>query len=236
MTDACGMSIKFKRETVAVAMIAAASTVAPFGAPTQAAAMPGDCVKAPVAEAKGEGLQHDVDALYRAGLGRAADEQGLQYWVDVAEADGLRHVAWGLKESREFDLRFGELTDDEYVEGLYCRVLGRKPDEEGAKYWRTKIAEGADPSEVLIWFSQSLEAGTPEKPDGDSEVIHPLPEKPDGDSEVIHPLPEKPDGDSEVIHPLPEEPDGDSEALIPVPERVIEPPIYELPDADVLHD
>ncbi len=213
----------FKREAIAVAVIAAVSTVAPFGASAQTAEAPGDCVKAPVAEAKGEGIEHKVDALYRAGLGRAADEKGLAYWVDVAEANGLRSVAWGLKASHEFDMRFGQLTEDQYVEGLYCRVLGRKPDEKGANYWREKMAAGADPSAVLVWFSQSLEAGSPEKPEGDSEVIRPLPEKPEGDSEVIRPLPEDPDDESEALIP-------------PIDGRVIEPPIYKLPELDVVSD
>lgn len=99
-----------------------------------------------------------VDDLYELILHRGPDRAGRAYWVDrLGGGSWTRDVASDLFGSPEFtDLSGG--TAMGYVDAVYERVLGRKPDRGGIDYWTSSIEQGAPRSEVAIYVFTSVEA------------------------------------------------------------------------------
>ncbi|MEO0822809.1 MAG: DUF4214 domain-containing protein [Pseudomonadota bacterium] len=103
-----------------------------------------------------------VALLYEAGLGRQADDAGLNFWIDQREA-GFTEYALSSEflASDEFESTVGDpdtLTDQELVEGLYENVLGRPGEEEGIAFWTEVLAGPAFAAEnTLLAFAVSEE-------------------------------------------------------------------------------
>ena len=99
-----------------------------------------------------------VMRLYEGVLGRAPDAWGLDGWMD-AMADGVSRgqLAQGFLDSTEFVSGSGTLSDTDFVELLYNRVLGRQSDADGKAYWVGEIQQGMTRAEALMGFSESLE-------------------------------------------------------------------------------
>jgi hypothetical protein len=110
---------------------------------------------------------NSVALLYEAGLGRAADTGGLNFWIDRVEAgSNLLELAANFLESNEFTTRFGDddgMAADQFVNVMYQNVLGRPGEGEGVAYWISVMANGATREEVLVGFALSPEnaQGTP---------------------------------------------------------------------------
>ncbi len=99
-----------------------------------------------------------VFRLYVAMLQRAPDAEGLEFWAGLAEQGwSLDRVAGAMMESAEFQARYGDLGDLEFVRQVYCNVLGRDPDTSGGSYWLGQVVRGADRGTVIRGFSQSTE-------------------------------------------------------------------------------
>ena len=100
-----------------------------------------------------------VARLYRAGLGRSADQGGLGYWTEsIQDGATLGQLAASFLDSPEFTSRFGHsLGHAEFVQRLYQNVLGRAPDPSGQAYWTGVLARGADRATVLAAISESAE-------------------------------------------------------------------------------
>ncbi len=73
-----------------------------------------------------------VGLIYEAGLGRAADAGGLNFWIDRYEAGtSLEAIGGGFLDSAEFTSRYGDddaMTPTRFVTVMYQNVLGRAPD------------------------------------------------------------------------------------------------------------
>jgi hypothetical protein len=112
--------------------------------------------------ARASEFQDEVILLYKAGFGRAADADGLDYWTSkVTKMSDLREVALSFLDSDEFVARFGTSDDmaaGAYVNVLYKNVLGRAGDVDGLKYWTDKLSIGAtNQADLLVAFALSDE-------------------------------------------------------------------------------
>ena len=110
-----------------------------------------------------EGLQaqwtDEVYRLYGATLDRAPDGGGLAAWTEaLAGGRTLRDVADGFLHSSEFQSRYGNTTDAEFVTLLYHNVLGRAPDAGSFTIWIDRLGSGAwSRAEVVLSFANSAE-------------------------------------------------------------------------------
>ncbi len=103
----------------------------------------------------------DVALTYEAGLGRQADPNGLNFWVDQRER-GLSREGLALEflGSTEFAETVGDpatLEDRMLVEGLYANVLGRPGDGGGIAFWEGRLADGLGRDALLVAFAESPE-------------------------------------------------------------------------------
>lgn len=94
--------------------------------------------------------------LYAAMFLRLPDDEGFAYWQARELQTGLRDVAWAFINSEESQLRYGSVSDEEFVRLLYVNILDREPDAEGYEYWLGVIARD-DRMAVLLGFSESVE-------------------------------------------------------------------------------
>ncbi|MEY3672247.1 MAG: hypothetical protein RI904_1904 [Pseudomonadota bacterium] len=96
--------------------------------------------------------------LYMAALDRTPDPSGLASWTNVLRSGAdLDDVAHGFVTSAEFESRYGDLDDSEYVTQLYQNVLNRSPDASGHANWMHHLEAGETREAVLIGFSESTE-------------------------------------------------------------------------------
>lgn len=96
--------------------------------------------------------------LYMAALDRTPDPSGLASWTNVLRSGAdLDDVAHGFVTSAEFESRYGDLDNSEYVTQLYQNVLNRTPDASGHANWMGHLESGETREAVLIGFSESAE-------------------------------------------------------------------------------
>lgn len=109
------------------------------------------------------GPQHvaNIALLYEAGLGRAADTAGLNYWIDEFEKGRpLVEMAAAFLESDEFNSRYGDddaMSNQRFAEVMYTNVLGRAPDVGGLAFWTAELDRGANHEQILQAFAASPE-------------------------------------------------------------------------------
>jgi hypothetical protein len=106
----------------------------------------------------------DVGHLYEAGLGRAADAAGLDFWTGVLLEGDLTEedIAAHFLASPEFAARVGApadtLSDEEFVELVYLNALDREGDAAGLDFWTDALAApGFDRADLLVAFAESPE-------------------------------------------------------------------------------
>gem|GEM_PF-3908347 len=97
--------------------------------------------------------------LYKAYFNRVPNQEGFEYWLDIyQEGDSLEEIAEYFTGSSEFFTRFSKLSESEYIDQLYLRVLGRLPDEEGKIYWLDEFEEeNITRSSIVVYFSEGPE-------------------------------------------------------------------------------
>lgn len=104
----------------------------------------------------------NVALIYEAGLDRAGDIAGINFWIDARE-DGLseRGLAQAFLSSSEFAATVGDpetLTNRALVEGLYRNVLDRDGEEAGVDFWTAQLDAPAFTEEALLLaFAYSAE-------------------------------------------------------------------------------
>lgn len=104
------------------------------------------------------GVSDSIVRLYLSVFDRAPDADGFEYWLDLYEnSTSLKQIADEFVISEEWDTRYGDLDDREYLEVLYRNVLDRVPDTGGETYWLNEMSQGLDRSELLMYFSESEE-------------------------------------------------------------------------------
>lgn len=98
--------------------------------------------------------------LYRAYFVRDADRGGLAYWSDRARDDELTfgEISQRFARSSEFENRYGQLSNRQFVAKLYQNVFGRAADGGGLDFWTKRLdARRDDRGRVVLQFSESSE-------------------------------------------------------------------------------
>ena len=100
-----------------------------------------------------------IQQLYVAYLGRAADKAGLDYWLAATNSTDTTPAKLTLDDLRtnfttqqtEYTSVYGGLTREETVVKIYNNLFGRAPDADGLTYWTT--GGGASVSTDLLLTS-----------------------------------------------------------------------------------
>lgn len=128
----------------------------------------------------------EIALLYQAALGRTPDATGVVSWTNQAafalptsvrqeygvyalsnasgQFNGTLSIAAGFTNSAEFQAKYGNLTDAQFVTQLYANVLDRAPDAAGLASWEqalTPVSQGGKGETrdyVLVGFAESAEA------------------------------------------------------------------------------
>lgn len=101
-----------------------------------------------------------VMRLYSAALGRTPDDAGLAANVAALDTLGLQGVANLFVNSAEFQSRFGNLTNVQFLQQLYVFALGRQGDGAGLQAWLNAMDNGMTRAQVVVGFSESAENQT----------------------------------------------------------------------------
>ena len=106
-----------------------------------------------------EGRIAPIVRLYFAYFLRIPDYEGLQFWINqYTNGTPLASISEAFAASLEFQLRYGSLSDGDFVTLVYRNVLSRDPDPEGYAYWLGQLSSGAQTrGQVMLGFSESVE-------------------------------------------------------------------------------
>ena len=80
--------------------------------------------------------------LYVAYYGRPADAAGLQFWAENIEANGVDAAISAFGNSAEYTERFGDLSNEALVNGIYQQAFGRDADAGGLAFYTEKLENG----------------------------------------------------------------------------------------------
>lgn len=94
----------------------------------------------------------DLQQLYIGYFGRAADQEGLNFWLDAINSGGLSldNVHTAFVNSDEYNAQYEGMTVSEKVAAVYENVLGRVADEAGLEFWTNAINTGLITEDQLI--------------------------------------------------------------------------------------
>jgi hypothetical protein len=99
-----------------------------------------------------------VYRLYLATLARAPDVSGYLNWQNtITSGRTLLSITSGFINSAEFQQRYGNLNNTQFVTLLYQNVLHRAPDAGGLANWVNSLNTGASRESVVNGFSESQE-------------------------------------------------------------------------------
>lgn len=105
-------------------------------------------------------LTDSVYRLYSAYFLREPDQAGWDYWVDVYGSranTNLEVISDSFARSDEFRLRYGPLSNTDFVRLVYRNVLGREADQGGLDHWVGSLNRGYPRGSVMMAFSESEE-------------------------------------------------------------------------------
>lgn len=98
-----------------------------------------------------------VQQLYVAYLGRAADKAGLDYWLDELNASPATLTLENLRanfvnEQPEYANAYAGLSRQDTVIKVYNNLFGRAPDAAGLTYWTTGAGASVNADQLLTAF------------------------------------------------------------------------------------
>lgn len=95
-----------------------------------------------------------ITTLYETTFGRTAEAGGLQYWFDAAaHGASLADISKAFTNSAEFLQSTAQLSDTEFIAGLYQNTFGRAADDGGAAYWAQALHNGATRAQLIEAFA-----------------------------------------------------------------------------------
>lgn len=107
---------------------------------------------------------NDIDVaslvrLYDTAFGRAADEAGINFWIEQVESGvTLGDIAAGFVASAEAQPQYASLSNEAYVAALYVDGLGRTGGAAEAQFWIDHLNHGdLTRGETLLAFADSAE-------------------------------------------------------------------------------
>lgn len=132
-----------------LAVMVAALTIAIPVSPVGAESYPSSCPE----------MTDSITRLYRAYFLRQPDAIGFHYWTNVYKngEDGLEDISEYFFRSSEFQSRYGQTDNDDYVELVYRNVLRRAPDPRGRRHWIQSLEQGYSRGALMVAFSESEE-------------------------------------------------------------------------------
>jgi hypothetical protein len=96
--------------------------------------------------------------LYLGFFLRMPDYGGLDYWFrKVWAGTSLDVAASQFAGSSEFERRYGQLDDGEYLDLIYQNLFDRAPDPSGKDYWLRRLQGGMKRGAVMRFFCESSE-------------------------------------------------------------------------------
>ncbi|WP_296258802.1 MULTISPECIES: DUF4214 domain-containing protein [unclassified Pseudomonas] len=107
-----------------------------------------------------------VQQLYVAYLGRAADKAGLDYWLNELNGDTTAPATLTLEDLRanfvneqpEYQNAYAGLTRTETVSKIYLQLFGHSADAAGLAYWTTGGGASVETDQLLVAFVNGASA------------------------------------------------------------------------------
>lgn len=99
-------------------------------------------------------IEKNLQTLYLGILGRAADPDGFNYWLEQIESGSvdMDGVSAFMLQSEEFQARrieLSELEDNEWINEVYQSLFAREAETEGIEYWSEQASAGLSPQALL---------------------------------------------------------------------------------------
>lgn len=100
-----------------------------------------------------------IGRVYQAVMMRNADLDGAVYYRKRLSIDmSPLAMVEGFVNSSEFQNRYGQLTNGDFINLVYTNVMNRKADEGGYNYWLERLnSEQTSRAELMLGFIDSLE-------------------------------------------------------------------------------
>lgn len=94
----------------------------------------------------------DLQQLYVGYFGRAADQEGLNFWLEAINNGGLSldNVHASFVQSAEYVAQYEGLSSTDLVAEVYLNVLGRPAEAEGLAFWADALDAGTITQDQLI--------------------------------------------------------------------------------------
>ena len=104
-------------------------------------------------------IYYDVEFVYQAAFGRAADPGGLAHWAGEIEAGRLdfNDLVVTATQSDEFAHNTAGMTHSQLVTYLYETALDREPDPGGLAFWTAQLDAGHSIADLVLQSAQSAE-------------------------------------------------------------------------------
>ena len=98
-----------------------------------------------VSVAQPASFDEQVTRAYIAFYGRPADPDGLVFWSDALGASNgdLAEILDDFSNSDEFQSRYGSLSNEDLLSGLYMQLFSREPDPEGLAFYLSALESGS---------------------------------------------------------------------------------------------
>lgn len=97
-------------------------------------------------------VEEFVKNVYEAGLGRAAEEEGFSYWVKELKngRPAAEFIGYVLLDSPEFEKKYANISNEEFVKKAYEIVFNREADEKGLEFWISEMEKGGSQRYVIV--------------------------------------------------------------------------------------
>jgi hypothetical protein len=105
------------------------------------------------------GERFPVIRLYFAFFLRSPDVDGSKFWIAKRKAGtNLNSIASTFAGSNEFQTKYGNLSNQDFVQQVYVNVFERQPDADGLAYWTNQLdTHKKSRGQVMVGFSESNE-------------------------------------------------------------------------------
>lgn len=124
------------------------------------------CDKQSTANSKQSCINGSVEAvtyrLYRTGLNRDPDHEGFNYWINSMMSGSQTPGSLAASVVKSLNLTSStttttvQISDEEFVQRAYERILGRQPDAGGKAYWINRLKTGSISRDgVIAFFAQT---------------------------------------------------------------------------------
>ena len=113
------------------------------GVPSKVALTPTQAIDAVMSSPDYQETVSPLARLYFATFGRYPDYEGLNYYTGQREGgSGLPEIAEEFARGREFDMRYGDLSNAEFVARIISNVLGNESQADVRAHWTRELDAG----------------------------------------------------------------------------------------------